>query len=89
MSLIVKERDLRNAAAIMATHRYQDGQLMANFRYNPHSGELQRAPANGDGGVASSTRFMVMKEGRLAFEGTQPELEASPDAYLSKFVLKG
>ncbi len=88
MALLVKERDTRNAAAIMATHRYQDGQLMANFRYNPHSGELQRISRNGDGLEGSTTKFMVMKEGRLAFEGSQPELEASEDPYLSKFVLK-
>ncbi len=88
MALILKERDTRNAAAIMATHRYQDGQLMANFRYNPHSGELQRVSVNGDGREGSTTIFMVMREGRLAFEGTQPELEASRDPYLSKFVLK-
>jgi phospholipid/cholesterol/gamma-HCH transport system ATP-binding protein len=88
MALIVKERDTRDAAAIMATHRYQDGQLMANFRYNPHSGELQRVSVNGDGREGSTTTFMVMREGRLVFEGTQPELEASRDSYLSKFVLK-
>lgn len=88
MALIVKERDTRNATAIMATHRYQDGQLMANFRYNPHSGDLQRVSVNGDGREGSTTKFMVMCEGRLAFEGTQPELEASRDPYLSKFVLK-
>ena len=88
MALIVKERDTRNAAALMATHRYQDGQLMANFRYNPHSGELQRVSVNGDGREGSTTRFMVMREGKLVFEGTQPELEASGDPYLSKFVLK-
>ncbi len=86
MALIVKERDTRNAAAIMATHRYQDGQLLANFRYNPGSGQLQRIAVNGDG--SSTTQFMVMCDGRLVFEGTQPELEASRDPYLSKFVLK-
>lgn len=86
MALIVKERDTRNTAAIMATHRYQDGQLLANFRYNPQSGQLQRISVNGDG--SSTTQFMVMRDGRLVFEGTQPELEASPDPYLSKFVLK-
>jgi phospholipid/cholesterol/gamma-HCH transport system ATP-binding protein len=88
MALILKERDTRGAAALIATHRYQDGQLMANFRYNPHSGELQRVSANGENGRTSSTKFMVMNEGRLVFEGTQPELEASRDPYLSKFVLK-
>jgi phospholipid/cholesterol/gamma-HCH transport system ATP-binding protein len=88
VALIVKERELRNAAAIMATHRYQDGQLMANFRYNPESGELQLASHNGAGGHTFATRFMVMREGRLIFEGTEAELEASTDAYVSKFVLK-
>jgi phospholipid/cholesterol/gamma-HCH transport system ATP-binding protein len=88
MALILKERDTRNAAAIMATHRYQDGQLMANFRYNPHSSQLERVSVNGDGHEGSTTKFMVMHEGRLVFEGTQPELEASNDPYLSKFVLK-
>ena len=85
IALIVKERDMRNAAAIMATHRYQDGQLMAHFRYNPHSGELQRVSSNGSHN-GLKTIFMVMKEGRLAFEGTQGELEASTDPYVSKFV---
>jgi phospholipid/cholesterol/gamma-HCH transport system ATP-binding protein len=88
MALIVKERDTRNAAAMMATHRYQDGQLLASFRYNSHSGELQKVSAGGNGREESSTIFMVMRDGRLVFEGTQPELESSADEYVSKFVLK-
>lgn len=88
MALIVKGRDLHNTATMMATHRYQDGQLMANFRYNPDSGKLQRISMNGDGAGSQKTRFMVMHEGRIVFEGSQPELEASTDPYVSKFVLK-
>lgn len=88
MALIVKERDQRNTATLMATHRYQDGQLMANFRYNPDSGQIQRIATNGSGAGSHRTRFIVMREGRIAFEGEQPELEASSDPYLSKFVLK-
>src|SRR6266478_4585135 len=41
VALILKQRDLRNAAAIMVTHRYQDGHLMANFRYNPNSEKIE------------------------------------------------
>jgi len=43
-------------------------------------------PANGAGGHAARTTFMVMKEGRLIFEGDQDLLEASQDVYISKFV---
>ena len=88
VALIVKGRDLHNTATMMATHRYQDGILMANFRYNPDSDKLQRLSTNGDGASGQKTRFMVMHEGRIVFEGTQPELEASNDPYVSKFVPK-
>lgn len=87
VALIVKERDLRNTAAIIVTHRYQDGHLVANFRYNPGSGGLQRASRNGDSNrMRSKTIFMVMNQGRLVFEGSEQELEASRDPYVAKFV---
>lgn len=82
MALIIKERDLDNTTALVVTHRYQDGNLVANFRYNPEIGAL--APAAGS--VGKKTVFMVLKEGRLIFEGTQDELEASKDDYIDKFV---
>ena len=82
MALIIKERDLDNTTALVVTHRYQDGNLVANFRYNPENGAL--APAAGT--IGKKTIFMVLKEGRLIFEGTQPELEASKDSYIEKFV---
>jgi phospholipid/cholesterol/gamma-HCH transport system ATP-binding protein len=86
MALIAKERDSRNTATVIVTHRYQDGQLMANFRYNPDSGKLQRLSRKGDSNNDRHTTFMVMNEGRLVFEGTQEELESSTDSYVSKFV---
>ena len=89
MALVAKERDSQNTANLIVTHRYQDGQLMANFRYNPHSGHLEPLSSNGAGGSSGSpTVFMVMREGRLVFEGSQAELEASKDAYVAKFVLR-
>lgn len=84
MALIVKERDLRNTAAVVATHRYQDGQLMANFRYNPQRGALERVSSDGKNGL--KTTFMVMRDGRIAFEGSEAELESSTDPYIAKFA---
>lgn len=87
ISLIIKERDSRNTAAIMVTYRYQDGHLMANFRYNPNSGHIERVTgAESDGGNLLNTKFLVMNEGRLVFEGSQHELKASGDEYVKKFV---
>jgi phospholipid/cholesterol/gamma-HCH transport system ATP-binding protein len=82
MALIVKERDSKNTANLIVTQRYQDGQLMANFRYNRSSGHLEPASNNGEGGAEGSnptrTIFMVMKDGRVVFE----------DDYVQKFVPK-
>jgi phospholipid/cholesterol/gamma-HCH transport system ATP-binding protein len=81
MALIVKERDVDNTTAIVVTYRYQDGNLVANFRYNPDSGRLDPAGSKG-----TNTIFMVLREGRLVFEGDQGELEASKDPYIGKFI---
>ncbi len=83
MSLLIKERDVSRATTLMVTHRYQDGNLMANFRYNSEQGSLE--PSRNGARQTAQTTFMVMKEGRLIFEGDQDELEASRDPYISKF----
>ena len=79
--LLIKERDSRDTAAILVTHRYQDGHLMANFRYNPDSGQIEPADLG-----EVQTKFLVMNEGRLVFDGTETELRASQDTYVRKFV---
>ena len=84
INLILKGRDLNNTATIMVTHRYQDGHLMANFRYNPDSGKIERAESS-----QLTTRFFVMQEGRLYFEGSEAELRANNDPYVEKFARPG
>jgi phospholipid/cholesterol/gamma-HCH transport system ATP-binding protein len=81
MALIIKERDVDNTTALVVTHRYQDGNLVANFRYNPETSRFDPA-----GNQPTKTVFMVMREGKLVFEGTQVELEACSDEYVRKFV---
>jgi phospholipid/cholesterol/gamma-HCH transport system ATP-binding protein len=83
MALIIKERDLDNTTALVVTHRYQDGNLVANFRYNPDNGQLEPSED-----ATRRTIFMVLREGRLVFEGLQEELEAFRDEYVQKFVKK-
>ena len=84
IALLIKERDTSKTTTLMVTHRYQDGNLIANFRYNSKQGNLE--PASRADGQTARTTFMVLKEGRLIFEGDQDLLEASQDVYISKFV---
>jgi phospholipid/cholesterol/gamma-HCH transport system ATP-binding protein len=84
MALLIKERDTSRTTTLMVTHRYQDGNLIANFRYNSKQGTIE--PASHADVPTARTTFMVLKEGRLIFEGDQDLLEASQDVYISKFV---
>lgn len=87
MALIAKERDTRNTASLIVTHRYQDGQLMADYRYNAQTEEL--VPVSEDeqtDPVRARTKFMVMKDGEIVFSGTRRELEQSTDNYVKRFV---
>jgi phospholipid/cholesterol/gamma-HCH transport system ATP-binding protein len=83
IALIIKARDTKKSTSMIVTHRYQDGRLMANFRYNPQSGELEPAPPESH--VRDTTKFMVFRAGRLVFEGSEEELERETDPYVAKF----
>jgi phospholipid/cholesterol/gamma-HCH transport system ATP-binding protein len=87
MALVAKERDVRNTASLIVTYRYQDGELMANFRYNPEQDELVPVTeAEKMDPRRSRTKFIVMKEGEFVFSGTRQELEHSDDPYVKRFV---
>jgi phospholipid/cholesterol/gamma-HCH transport system ATP-binding protein len=83
VALLIKERDISQTTTLVVTHRYQDGNLIANFRYNSEQGSLE--PAS-NGKRRARTVFMVLREGRLVFEGDQDRLESSDDPYVNKFV---
>lgn len=85
MALIMKHRDQRQTTTLIVTHRYQNGNLMANFRFSPKTGKIEPVRQGGEE-LAAQTKFLGFRDGRLIFEGTQDELEASRDPYVSKFV---
>jgi phospholipid/cholesterol/gamma-HCH transport system ATP-binding protein len=86
MALLAKERDVRNSASLVVTHRYQDGEIMANFRYDPDLAELLPDTVAGPQSKSARTKFMVMKEGEIVFLGTREELESSNDVYVKRFI---
>lgn len=87
MALIAKERDTRDTAALIVTHRYQDGELMANFRYDAKTEALvELSEEEQNNPERPRTKFMVMKEGEVVFFGTRQELESSTDEYVRRFV---
>lgn len=89
MAVVAKERDVRNSASLIVTHRYQDGEIMSDFRYDQKHEELTALQNGQDAALRNRTQFVVMKEGEIVFTGTKHELEQSSDAYLKHFVRHG
>jgi phospholipid/cholesterol/gamma-HCH transport system ATP-binding protein len=85
IKLIVKQRDVKRSTTLIVTHRYQNGNLLANFHYEPKTDSLE--PNRNGSRVSGSTKFMGFEEGKLIFEGGQTELEASRNPYVAKFVM--
>lgn len=87
MALIAKERDTRNTSALIVTHRFQDGEMMANFRYDGAKQELvELSDEEQQSSKRIRTKFMVMNEGEIVFFGTLEELENCNDEYVKRFV---
>lgn len=86
MALVVKQRDVGQASSLLVTHRVQDALRMALSYYDPERETL--APAGQDGGRRETrTRFLVLREGEIAFHGPLPELIAQRDPYVQRFLV--
>jgi phospholipid/cholesterol/gamma-HCH transport system ATP-binding protein len=89
MALVAKERDVRNSASIIVTYRYQDGEIMSDFRYDQQHEDLVALKDDTDAAMRNRTKFIVMKEGEVVFFGSKREMEASGDEYVKRFVRHG
>jgi phospholipid/cholesterol/gamma-HCH transport system ATP-binding protein len=82
MALILKERDENNATTLMVTHRHQDGEILERYRWDKASGGL-RALREGE---STRTRYLLLREGRVAFLGSPEEFDLSRDPYVMQFA---
>src|SRR6266478_3302248 len=90
ITLILRLRDEYGVTALLATHRLQDGFALANFRFDPESKRVVRGEADSNSGDAAglaATRFIVLREGRVYFEGAPEEIANSADPYLKLFLV--
>ena len=88
ITLILRFRDIYGVTALLATQRLQDGFALANFHFDQSSNRVVR---DGDSvaknGSNAATRFLVLRDGEVYFEGSPEELLASGDPYLKRFLV--
>jgi phospholipid/cholesterol/gamma-HCH transport system ATP-binding protein len=90
ITLILRLRDVYGVTALLATQRLQDGFALANFQFDPQSKRVVHSSRASNGGPSpetSATRFLVIRDGKVYFEGAPEELAASNDPYLKGFLV--
>jgi phospholipid/cholesterol/gamma-HCH transport system ATP-binding protein len=85
VTLIIKRRDVSRVSSLLVTHRLQDAFELASFYYDPGQQKLLPVGTNGSR-RETHTRFLVLREGEIAFHGRLEELVAARDPYLKKFL---
>ena len=82
---IIKLRDLENVSSIVVTHQLRDAFYVATHEAVRRDDGLMRiAPADEE--KSEEAEFIMLKDGRIAFEGHAAELRASRDPYLQTFL---
>ncbi len=83
IELVVKQRDVSHATSLMITHRLQDAFALARNRFNVDTGKMEEIP---DNGIDESTRFLVLNEGSVVFDGDTRELVHTEDPWLKEYL---
>jgi phospholipid/cholesterol/gamma-HCH transport system ATP-binding protein len=83
IELIVKQRDVYHTSALMVTHRLQDAFIMATHSFDAQANQMRPLPENK---VNLETTFLVLRDGKVIFDGTTPELASSRDEYIREFI---
>ncbi len=87
ITLILRLRDTQGITSVLVTHRLQDAFGLANYRFSSSNNSIAklRPGANGNGSDPVTT-FVVLREGKVYFEGEPQAVLNSSDAYLKGFL---
>ena len=86
ITLILRLRDVYGVTSLMATHRLQDGFALANFHFDPKTRAVRRG-ASADNARPAITRFLVLRDGQIYFEGSPEAMLNAKDPYLQRFLI--
>ena len=86
VELVVKQRDVSHTTSLLVTHRLQDAFTLATHRFNSEENRMDPIPKQDHNGIDPSTRFLVLNEGKVVFDGTTEELVHTEDPWLKEYL---
>ncbi|HTC95025.1 MAG TPA: ATP-binding cassette domain-containing protein [Terriglobales bacterium] len=84
IELIVKQRDVYKTSALLVTHRLQDAFIMASSYFDTETNQMLPVAEGSKRDV--HTTFLILRDGKVIFDGTAPELVHSHDEYIREYI---
>jgi phospholipid/cholesterol/gamma-HCH transport system ATP-binding protein len=83
IELVMKQRDVSHTTSLVITHRLQDAFALAMNHFDVSTGKVT---PNSHGELDQTTKFLVLNEGRVVFDGTTLELVRTTDPWLRDYL---
>jgi phospholipid/cholesterol/gamma-HCH transport system ATP-binding protein len=83
--LIIALRDIQNVTGIFVTHRMRDAFTLATEYASNGTGTV-RFHQEGTTICIANTRFLLLRDGKIFFDGPDEVLRRSDDPYIKKFL---
>jgi phospholipid/cholesterol/gamma-HCH transport system ATP-binding protein len=84
IELIVKQRDVYKTSSLLVSHRLQDAFTMATHYFDRQANQMRPLPPGAHGEV--SMTFLVLRDGKVIFDGDAQKLAHSKDEYIREYI---
>ena len=84
VELIIKQRDVSKTSALLVSHRLQDAFTMATHYFDQKANKMVPMAANSRNDIPVT--FMVLRDGKIIFDGDAQALAASRDEYIREYI---
>ena len=83
IELVIKQRDVYKTSSIVVTHRLQDAFMIVSHRFDCDTNKMEPLPPNQ---TDPCTSFLILHQGKLAFDGSTHDLIHSDDPFLKEYL---
>lgn len=84
--LMIKLRDLEGVSVVFVTHKLDDVRYLSSNYMHSEGVEQGELRSEGDGFCLINTKILLLRDGKIAFEGTDEQLWNSADQYIQNFI---
>lgn len=84
IELVVKQRDVYQTGSLLVTHRLQDAFTMASHYFDRNLNKM--VPLEDGSSRNMHTTFLILRDHKIIFEGTAPELLRCHDPYIREYL---